>query len=87
MARKNQDNKEASPVAPRVNTGYPEQENREVRYVVVREGHRVSAQEYVTATDPKELEEQRFWRKVATKNSWGEPVGIVNYDNKLHRVW
>ena len=88
MARKNQDNKEAAPVAPRVNTGYSEQgETRETRYVVLREGHRVSAQEYSSPSEPKALEEQKFWRKVATNHSWGEPVEIVKYDNKLHRVW
>lgn len=88
MARKNQDNKEAAPVAPRVDSDYLEQgETKETRYVVLREGHRVSVQEYSSPSEPKALEEQKFWRKVATDHSWGEPVQIVKYDNKLHRVW
>lgn len=65
-------------------------DNREVkeeRYVVVREGYRVSAIEYSDPKDPKAIEEMEFWRRVETNHSWGGPVEIVKYNNKLHRVW
>ena len=88
MGKNKQDTTQAAPVAPQVNAVKTEQgESKEPRYVVVREGHRVSPQEYTTVDDPKALEEREFWRRVAKKHSWGEPVEIVQYDNKLHRVW
>lgn len=63
------------------------QERKPTRFVVVREGHRVSPHEYDNPKDPQALEEVKFWQNIATKYSWGEPVEIVRYDNKLHRVW
>jgi hypothetical protein len=80
--------KEAPSVALQTNAGNQERsETREPRYVVVREGHRVSPHEYSNPEDPKAIQEMEFWRTVANKHSWGEPVEIVVYDNKLHRVW
>lgn len=64
-----------------------QQEPKEIRYVVIREGHRVSTEEYSSPNDQKAIEEMNFWKKVAKHHSWGEPVEIVQYDNKLHRVW
>ena len=79
---------EAPPVALQANTDIQEQsETKEPRYVVVREGHRVSPNEYSDPKDPKAIQEMSFWRRIANKHSWGEPVEIVVYDNKLHRVW
>lgn len=76
---------EAAPASQQVTT-----ENREVRpitFVVVRDGFRVSDKEYVSATDPFALNERNFWKRVATNHSHGEPVTIVQYDSKQHRVW
>jgi len=81
------DPKQATSGAPQMSSGQSEQSDKESRYVVIREGHRVSAAEYNTPNDKKALEEQSFWRKVAQKHSWGEPVKIVQYDNRLHRVF
>jgi hypothetical protein len=55
-------------------------------YVVVRNGVRVSDREYTSQTDPIAMMEKAFWTKVAAK-SHGEPVTIVEYDPKKHRVW
>jgi tRNA(Arg) A34 adenosine deaminase TadA len=62
-------------------------EKRLARYVVIREGHRVSANEYGNPHDPLAHQEVEFWTRVEQRHSWGAPVGIVLYDNKLHRVW
>ena len=88
MARKKLDTVQAASVAQPVSSENREQgEIKSPRYVVVREGHRVSPDEYSTPDDPKALEEMKVWQTVAQKHSWGEPVAIVAYDNKLHRVW
>jgi len=88
MGRKKKDTKEATLVAPQVNVYQTEHgESKEPRYVVVRDGNRVSSQEYLVPDDPAALEELRFWQLVSTEHSWGEPVKIVQYDNRLHRVW
>ncbi|HOS16714.1 MAG TPA: hypothetical protein PKX15_06885 [Bacteroidales bacterium] len=60
---------------------------KDVKYVVVREGHRVSDKEYDSATDPVCIEEVNFWTKVAKNHSYGEKVEVVPYDSKKHRVW
>lgn len=87
MGRKKKDPKQTAPVAPQVTTDKPEQTNRETRYVVVRDGHRVSSQEYSSTDDAKAQEELNFWRLVERKHSWGAPVELVQYDNRLHRVF
>ena len=88
MGRPKKDSTHAAPVAPQVTTGNQEQgDAREPRYVVVRDGHRVSSQEYVSVSDPKALDERDFWKLVENKHSWGAPVKIVQYDNRLHRVF
>jgi hypothetical protein len=58
-----------------------------VTYVVIREGFRVSDKEYEDKNDPAALSELKFWKKIADNHSYGEPVKIVQYDGKLHRVW
>lgn len=62
-------------------------EKKPISYVVVREGYRVSDKEYSNETDPVAISEKDFWNKVAKKHSYGEPVKIVQYDSKKHRVW
>ncbi len=87
MGRPKKDSAKSAPVAPQVNAENPEQNDREVRYVVVRDGHRVSTQEYLTADDPAALKEVEFWKSVEGGHSWGASVKIVKYDNRLHRVF
>jgi len=65
----------------------PEPERKSVRYVVVRDGYRVEDREYDNPDDPFAVATRDFWKKVATKHSWGEKVDIVQYDPKIHRVW
>ncbi len=62
-------------------------EGRPVKFVVVRDGHRVSDKEYDSSTDPGCLAEIAFWRGIANNNSHGERVEAVQYDSKKHRVW
>jgi hypothetical protein len=57
------------------------------RYVVTRDGYRVSDKEYSTTSDKSALDELKFWNKVSKNHSWGEKVEIVQYDPKKHRVW
>lgn len=61
--------------------------DNKVKYVVIRESHRVSEAEYETPDDPKALNELEYWKGIANNHSWGEPVEIVKYNNKLHRIW
>ena len=83
MVTKSKEQNQAASAAPQMNNT----DNRSVRYVVVREGHRVSPDEYTSENDPTALAEQAYWNRIATNHSWGEPVQIVQYDNKLHRIW
>lgn len=62
-------------------------EAKPVKFVVVREGHRVSDKEYDSPTDPSCVAEIAFWQGIANKNSYGEKVEAVQYDSKKHRVW
>lgn len=57
------------------------------RYVVTRDGYRVSDKEYSYPADKMAMNEMKFWTKVSKKHSWGEKVEIVPYDSKKHRVW
>jgi hypothetical protein len=85
---KNKAVQESAPVvnvAPQVTT--ENEQKKPIVYVVVREGFRVSDKEYEIPTDPVALAEKEFWTTVATKHSYGEPVQIVQYDAKKHRVW
>lgn len=59
----------------------------QVRYVVVRNGCRVSAVEYSDKNDPEAVEEKKFWKRVVDRWSPGEKVDIVKYNKKTHRVW
>ena len=88
MGRKKAVNNDAVPVALEMNPNDHEiTETKIPRFVVVRDGHRVSLNEYEDPKDPKALEEIMFWRGISKKQSWGESVRVVPYDNKLHRVW
>jgi len=88
MGRKKQKTNEAAPVSPQGTTVKPENpESKESRYVVVRDGYRVSSNEYSDPNDQQAIAELEFWKLVEKNHSWGAPVLIVKYDNKLHRVW
>jgi len=88
MVKTNQpENSVAAPATQRVVTGVTEKKDRPVTFVVVREGFRVSDREYSDSKDPAAIVERDFWKRVATNHSYGEPVGIVQYDSKKHRVW
>lgn len=69
------------------NTNPPVTDEKSTSYVVVREGYRVSDQEYSTPDDPVAKDERQFWKRVADNFSYGEKVEIVKYDNKKHRIW
>jgi hypothetical protein len=56
-------------------------------YVVIRDRFRVSDREYLNPTDPIALAEQSFWNRIAMEHSYGEPVEIVEYESRKHRVW
>lgn len=71
---------------------FPIQENVIIKetkstFVVVRDGIRVSDKEYSTENDSSAINELTFWSKIAKKHSHGEPVKIVPYDSKKHKVW
>ena len=85
MNKQNPKQIEAAPTTPEVITENKEQ--KPIKFVVVREGYRVSDKEYVTADDPVAISEQEFWTRVANTHSHGEPVQIVQFDSKKHRVW
>jgi len=57
------------------------------RYVVTRDGYRVSDREYSSNIDENAIYELEFWYKIANIHSYGEKVEIVQYDPKRHRVW
>lgn len=85
MKKQKTNNSEAAPVTPQVKT--ENKEPKPIKFVVVRDGYRVSDKEYATADDEVALNECAFWTRVATNFSYGEPVSIVQYDSKKHRVW
>lgn len=85
MAKRKTDNT-ATPEPQQANNGVTE-DNKHSKYVVVREGYRVSDREYETPTDPFCVSEIEFWTKVANNHSYGEKVEPVIYDSKKHRVW
>ena len=62
-------------------------EAKPIKFVVVRDGYRVSDRDYETADDPTAINECEFWSRIANNHSHGESVAIVQYDSKRHRVW
>lgn len=76
----------SAPPHPQVATS-GKTEAKPVKFVVVRDGHRVSDKEYDSPTDPGCLAEISFWKGVSKSSSYGEKVEAVPYDAKKHRVW
>lgn len=83
--KKQNSSQEAAPAVPQVVT--ENKEAKPVRFVVVREGYRVSDAEYASVGDSAAIAERDFWSRVAKKYSYGELVAIIQYDSKRHRVW
>ena len=80
-----QETKTATLTSQTVDNG--QAETKPVKYVVVRDGHRVSDREYDTPDDPGAVKEKEFWSRVNQKHPYGKPAEIVRYDSKRHRVW
>ena len=57
------------------------------KYVVVRDGFRVSDREYDDPSNLACVNELKFWSKVEKNHSYGASVKTVVYDPKKHRTW
>lgn len=55
------------------------------KYVVVRNGVRVSDQEYDSQSDA--AEELNHWKSVIKRWPDGSVVEVVEKDDKKHRIW
>lgn len=82
---KSKDNHLTTPISQLAIIDKPEE--KPIKYVVVRDGHRVSDKEYESLTDPLCIEEIKFWSEISNVRSHGEKVEVVQYDPKKHRVW
>lgn len=85
MAKRKKDSNTATSEPQKTSNGSAEA--KPARYVVVRDGYRVSDKEYETPTDAVCVAEVAFWNSVAKNHSYGEKVEAVQYDSKKHRVW
>jgi len=57
------------------------------RYVVVRDGLRVSDKDYDKPNEQRAIAEKEFWQKVVKRWPDGTKVKIVQFDKKKHRIW
>lgn len=57
------------------------------RYVVVRNGIRVSDKDYSKADDERAVAERDFWQRVVARWPDGTKIEIVPFDKKKHRIW
>jgi len=55
----------------------------ETKYVVLRDGYRVSDKEYLFFDDVDALAEKSFWTRASNR----EKVEIVKYNPLKHKVW
>ena len=85
--KKKQVEETASEIPQMITEKQESSETHPPRYVVTRDGHRVSDAEYEAKDDPTAIAELEFWSKVEHNHSWGASVVIVQYDNRIHRVW
>lgn len=58
-----------------------------VKYVVTRNGVRVSDRDYITENNDAILNEFSFWNRVISNFPDGTKIEIVAYDKKKHRIW
>lgn len=74
--------------AQQTTNGFSEQQPSKVpKFVVVRDGMRVSDKDYAQPNDPQAQSERVYWQNIANRWSHGERVQVVQYDSKRHRVW
>jgi len=85
MVKKQVEQEVAASAPQQMNSGIAEE--KQILYVVVRDGYRVSDKEYKNPNDSSAIAERKYWSRVETKHSHGAPVEIVQYDSKLHRIW
>ena len=64
-----------------------ELERTSTKYVVTRNGIRVSDEEYDSNTDPLAVSELQFWQRTAKRAKDNSKVEIVKKDEKIHRIW
>lgn len=57
------------------------------RYVVVRNGVRVSDKDYPQPDDSRAIAERDFWQRVVTRWPDGTKIDVVPFDKKKHRIW
>ncbi len=86
MGKRKEAEKQSAPEPQQV-TPVVVEETKSTRYVVLRDGYRVSDKEYETQTDPVCVSEVEFWTKVSKNHSYGEKVETMLYDSKKHRIW
>jgi hypothetical protein len=86
---KNPSNIKSTPAtfAAQSNNGSDQQVTKVIKFVVTREGLRVSDKDYQTINDPAAIAERDYWQKIANKWSYGERCAVVQYDSKRHRIW
>ena len=58
-----------------------------LKYVVTRNGIRVSDKEYASDNEDAIIDEFTFWKNVVSKFPDGTKIQIVQYDKKKHRIW
>ena len=59
----------------------------ENRYVVIRDGLRVSDKYYINPKEPAAITEKEFWKRVVNRWPDGTKVEIVLFDKKKHRIY
>ena len=85
--KKTEAKSDAVPTSTNAPVTSEEQSNEPTRFVVVRNGFRVSELEYDSATDPEAISERDYWTKVAKNSRDGSKVEIVPFNKKVHRIW
>ena len=64
-----------------------EQSKEKAKYVVIRNGFRVSDVEYDNISDSAAISEKGYWMKVSKAARDGSKVEIVPFNKKLHRTY
>jgi hypothetical protein len=59
--------------------------NKQQKYVVTRNGYRVSDNEYINIDDAQN--EHSYWKKIIKKWPDGSKILIEEYNDKKHRVF
>jgi hypothetical protein len=64
-----------------------EQSAEPTKYVVVRDGHRVSDRDFLTSSDEAAIAELNFWKRVSNRFPDGTKIEIVPFNKKIHRIY